>query len=138
MNVAFFIKPKQDVAFLYSDFSVRQSLEKMKNCGYTAIPVISREGKYVGTVSEGDFLWLMLRESASNGGESTIKELEKIPVTRIIKANKYKAVNFSENIEKLFNISLEQNFVPVVDDIGSFSGIVTRRSILSYLMNAQP
>ncbi len=135
MNVAFFIKPKQDTAFLYSDFSVRQALEKMKNCGYTAIPVISREGKYVGTVSEGDFLWLILKEGSSLEDVSLIKELEHIPVTKIIKSEKYKAVNFSENIEKLFNTALEQNFVPVVDDLGSFSGIVTRRSILSYLMN---
>lgn len=135
MNVAFFIKPKQDTAFLYSDFSVRQALEKMKNCGYTAIPVISREGKYVGTVSEGDFLWLILKEGSSLEDVSLIKELEHIPVTKIIKSEKYKAVNFSENIEKLFNTALEQNFVPVVDDLGSFSGIVTRKSILSYLMN---
>ena len=135
MNVAFFIKPKQDTAYLYSDFSIRQALEKMKICGYTAIPVISREGKYVGTVSEGDFLWLILKEGASLEDVSLIKELEHIPVTKIIKSEKYKAVNFSENIEKLFNMALEQNFVPVVDDLGSFSGIVTRRSILSYLMN---
>ena len=30
---------------------------------------------------------------------------------------------------------LDQNFVPVVDDRDMFVGIVTRRSVLAYLMN---
>ena len=58
MNVAFFMKPKSSVAFLFDDFTVRQALEKMNYHGYTAIPVLDREGHYLGTVSEGDFLWL--------------------------------------------------------------------------------
>ena len=58
MNIAFLLQPKNDTAFLYDDFTLRQGLEKMKHHGYTAIPVIDREGKYVTTISEGDFLWL--------------------------------------------------------------------------------
>jgi predicted transcriptional regulator len=30
---------------------------------------------------------------------------------------------------------LDQNFVPVVDDRDMFMGIVTRRSVMAYLMN---
>ena len=59
MNIAFFLKPKISVAFLYNDYTVRQSLEKMRHYGYSAIPVINRDGKYAGTVSEGDFLWFI-------------------------------------------------------------------------------
>ncbi|HCU08265.1 MAG TPA: CBS domain-containing protein, partial [Clostridiales bacterium] len=44
MNIAFFLIPKRDVAFLYDDYSLRQGLEKMKHHGYTAIPVINKEG----------------------------------------------------------------------------------------------
>ena len=56
MNVLFFLKPKLSVAYIYDTNTVRQGLEKMKHYGYTAIPVIDREGHYVGTVTEGDFL----------------------------------------------------------------------------------
>ena len=56
MNIAFFLTLKKDVAYLYDDYSIRQALEKMKHHGYQTIPVIDRQGKYVGTVSEGDFL----------------------------------------------------------------------------------
>ena len=66
MNIAFFLKPKASVAYLYSDFTVRQALEKMRHYGYAAIPVISRDGKYVGSVSEGDFLWFFLDRFRNN------------------------------------------------------------------------
>ena len=48
---------------MFEDYSLRQGLEKMKYHGYSAIPVISREGKYIGTISEGDFLWFLLLEN---------------------------------------------------------------------------
>lgn len=37
-------------------------------------------------------------------------------------------------MSELFNRSLEQNYVPVVDDRNIFIGIVTRKTIISYLM----
>ena len=60
VNIAYFLLPKSRIAYLYDDFTFRQGLEKMRNRGYTAIPVITRDGRYVGTVSEGDFLWRLL------------------------------------------------------------------------------
>lgn len=62
MNIAYFLLPKSRIAYLYDDFTIRQGLEKMRNRGYTAIPVITRDGRYVGTVSEGDFLWRLLSD----------------------------------------------------------------------------
>ena len=134
MNVAFFLKPKQEVAYIYDDFTLRQTVEKMKVCGYTAIPVITREGKYAGTVSDGDILWAALKIDEGNSTGSVIRAMEKYPVTRIIKTDRYKSVNFTADIEKLFSIVLNQNFVPVTDDTGSFSGIVTRSSVMHYFM----
>ena len=55
MNIAFLLQPKSDTAFLYDDFTLRQGLEKMRHHGYTAIPVIDREGKYITTISEETF-----------------------------------------------------------------------------------
>ena len=31
MNIAFLLQPKNDTAFLYDDFTLRQGLEKMKH-----------------------------------------------------------------------------------------------------------
>lgn len=70
MNIAYFLLPKSRIAYLYDDFTIRQGLEKMRNRGYTAIPIITRDGRYVGTVSEGDFLWRLL----SDGTDLTMKK----------------------------------------------------------------
>lgn len=56
MNIAFFLLPKKDVVVLTPQSTMRQALEKMEYHRYTAIPLIDGEGKYVGTLSEGDLL----------------------------------------------------------------------------------
>lgn len=129
LNIAFLLKPKQSVAYLYSDFSVRQALEKMRHYGYTAIPVINREGKYIGTVSEGDFLWY-LSDCFHKKEEVSQKMIEEIPLTKVIRRDSYRSVKITANVRELLDVALNQNFVPVVDDLGSFIGIVTRRDII--------
>ena len=60
MNIAFLLTPKSQVAYIYEDSTFRQALEKLRHHGYSAVPVLTRDGKYAGTLSEGDFLWSML------------------------------------------------------------------------------
>ena len=57
MNILFFLTPKSDVAYIYDTFSLRQVLEKMEYHRYSCIPIIGENGKYVGTITEGDLLW---------------------------------------------------------------------------------
>lgn len=35
-------------------------------------------------------------------------------------------------MEELVNSAMQQNFIPVVDDLGNFTGIVTRKDIIRY------
>lgn len=129
MNILFFLKHKATVAYLYDDCSVRQGLEKMRVHGYTAIPVITNDGKYIGTVSEGDFLWYILLKKAQ---EQNLKSLEECYIKDILRNKRDKAVKVSETMDNLLNMVMEQNFVPVVDDRGVFIGIITRRDIIKY------
>ncbi|MEG1742255.1 MAG: CBS domain-containing protein, partial [Acetivibrio sp.] len=57
MNILFFLKPKVEVAYLYDDYTIRQALETMEHHRYSSIPLLNRNGKYVGTITEGDLLW---------------------------------------------------------------------------------
>ena len=84
MNIAFFLTLKKDVAYVYDDFTIRQALEKMKHHGYTSIPVISRRGKYVNTVTEGDFLWYMLDESIEDTDGVSIYDAEDLKLRDIL------------------------------------------------------
>lgn len=56
----------------------------MKHHGYTAIPVISRQGKYVNTVTEGDFLWYMLDESIEDTDGVSIYDAEDLKLRDIL------------------------------------------------------
>lgn len=132
VNIAYFLLPKNHVAYLYDDCTFRQGLEKMRHHGYTAIPVISRSGKYIGTVSEGDFLWKLLDAGNDQPQSCSMKSLEKLCIRDIIRPNQYPSVRITVGMEALVNSAMNQNFIPVVDDLGNFIGIVTRKDIIRY------
>ena len=132
MNIAYFLLPKNRVAYLYDDYTFRQGLEKMRYHGYTAIPVISRSGKYVGTISEGDFLWQILSNDAESRQIRSMKDLEQLHIRDLLRGNNYPPVRITVSMEELLNSAMNQNFIPVVDDLGSFIGIVTRKDIIRY------
>jgi len=127
MNIAFLLKPKSQVAYLVEGSSFRQGMEKLHRHGYTAIPVISRDGRYRGCISEGDFLWNIM-----SMGSLETHDLEQARIDDIISQDRMPPVRITANVEALLTRALEQNFVPVVDDRDMFMGIITRRSILSY------
>lgn len=132
MNIAYFLLPKSRVAYLYDDYTVRQGLEKMHYHGYSAIPVISRGGKYAGTITEGDFLWYLLSKRERGMAARSMKDLERIEVQDLLCPDKNPPVRITVSMEELMDNAMNHNFVPVVDDLGSFTGIVTRKDILSY------
>lgn len=130
MNILFYLVPKSDVMFLYDDYTLRQALEKMEHHKYSAVPMINRAGNYVGTLTEGDVLWELKDRCLTN-----LHEAEDIPVRRIRRKMDNQPVNVNCNIEDLVMTSMNQNFVPVIDDNGIFIGIVTRKSIIEYCYN---
>lgn len=133
MNIAYFLLPKNRVAYLYDDFTFRQGLEKMHHHGYTAIPVITRSGQYLGTVSEGDFLWRLLSKETDLDQQSfSMKEMEHLHVHDILRDNSYPSVRITVTMDELLDSAMNQNFIPVVDDTGNFIGIVTRKDIIRY------
>lgn len=127
-NIFRFLTPKSHVAYLEEDATLRNGLEKMRHHGYSAIPVISKQGKYLGTVTEGDFLWHLLQK---NHG---FRELEKASVTEVMRECWNPPVYAYETERHLIMRLAEQNFVPVVDDRGVFIGIVTRKAVLEQLV----
>ena len=131
MNILYFLTPKAEVETIEYDSSVRQGLEKMKFHGYAAIPVIDAEGRYKGTVTEGDFLWELY-----NDAKPDLKRLEKTYLKNIIRRD-YVAVSASASVDEILSRAYSQNFVPVVDDRNVFIGIIKRRDIIRYLAGVQ-
>ena len=133
MNILFFLTPKSEVAYITEDFTIRQTLDKMKEHKYSSIPILTKDGKYVGTITEGDFLWHICRINQNNGLSIDVKELEKKKVDELYFRRNYPSVKVDTSMEELFEKITNQNFVPVTDDRGIFIGIITRKDIITYL-----
>ncbi len=127
MNILFLLKPKKDVSYLYEDEKLRDGGEKIRADGYTAAPVLSREGHYVGTVNEGDFLRHIL-DYLDNGWEG----MWEAQIRDIIRTDWNQPVHINATVDDLLERVLNQNFVPVVDDRNLFVGIITRRAVIRH------
>lgn len=129
-NVLFLLTPKTKVACLSDNMNVRQALEKLRAHGYSAIPLISSNGEYLGTIAEGDLLW-----SIVNKGEYSLQELENISIMSLVRKNDIPAVKVDANIDDLLEKIINHNFVPVIDDRRVLMGIVTRRRVMQEFLN---
>ena len=125
MNISFFLKPKVEVSYLTESCPVQQAIQDMLRSGFTAIPVTDEKGKYAGTITEGDFLRLILHYPK--------EQLEKLTVGEVELRVHHRSVSIDALMEDMVDFVTEQNFVPVVDGRGIFCGIVTRRDVIMYL-----
>ncbi|MHB1393683.1 MAG: CBS domain-containing protein [Clostridia bacterium] len=127
MNIAFFLTPKEEVIWISADSTMRQAIEKMEFHRYSALPLIDNAGKYAGTITEGDILWCL-----KHAPDLNFKDTNKILVRDIPKYQHNKPVSIDSHIEDLILLSVNQNFIPVVDDNDIFIGIIRRSEIINY------
>ena len=130
MNIAFILLPKQEVVYLSINGTMRQALEKMEYHRYTAIPLIDEEGKYAGTLTEGDMLWKLKRTPGLS-----LSDANSIPLNETPRQMHNEPVRIDAQIEDLLALAAKQNFVPVVDDHDVFIGIVRRSEIINYCID---
>lgn len=125
MNILRYFTPKSEIAYIDADSTVRQGLEKMMYHFYHEMPVVDAQGKYMGTVTEGDFL-----RKLYSGDVHDIIELEKEPLLSIMRRSYNPPIKVDTSVAAVLSRAIEQNFLPVVDDRGVFIGIVKRRNII--------
>ena len=127
MNILFFLTPKEDVSYLPEDYTLRQALEKMKYHGYSAGPILTGDGKYVGTVTEGDLLWAMTDDAGFD-----LEKAELIFLKDMKRRRDNRPVTINTDMDDLVDVIKDQNFVPVIDDNKIFIGIIRRKDIIAY------
>ncbi|TVX99946.1 CBS domain-containing protein [Cohnella terricola] len=127
MNIAFFLLPKQEVVCVHEDATLRQTLERMERHRYTAVPVISETGEYKSTITEGDLLWYLRAHP-----ELSFDQLHRVALCDVPLRMNNLPVSIDANMEDLISLAKTQNFVPVVDDMKRFIGIVRRSDIIDY------
>ena len=126
-NILFFLTPKALCAHLDSDDTMRQALERMEQAHYSALPILDRKGRYVGTLTEGDLLWAL--KDLCN---MDLRQTENHRIMEITRRRDNVPVRVNTSMQDLIQHAAGQNFVPVVDDKQDFIGIITRSAIMKY------
>lgn len=127
MNIFGILVPKQMLTYLSDTDSLDLAVELLMGSSYTAVPVIDNEGRYIGIVSEGDFLRVVMERGR--------EELKNIKVSDIVNRDMGGVVLNTVEREEIMEKILERNFLSIVDDRQCFIGIITRRSVIMYLSN---
>ena len=122
------ITPKKATYYLLDSSTIRQALEKFDVHKFSVVPLLSKDGKYVGTLSEGDILRFI-----KNNANFDISQAENVQVKDIEHYRSYKCLKIDATIEEVYALTLDQNFVPLIDDQDHYIGIVKRRDVLVYL-----
>ena len=110
MNILFIMIPKEKVAYIYDNYTIRQTLEKMEFHRYSSIPMIDKDGKYVGTISEGDLLWYIKNHQELDFKSGRNTDYGSPTQTRQLR------IYIDTKIDDLIIASTQQNFIPVLDD----------------------
>ena len=126
MNILFFLTPKSEVVHVLDTDEIRGVLRKLKSHKFSSIPILNKDGNYLGTVKEGDLLWFL--ESAQTFSDTVLNT----NIMEIPRRLTNETVKVDTNVEDLFTALISQNFVPVIDDSNIFIGIIKRRDVLSY------
>ena len=107
MNILFFLSPKQDLMYVYDDFTLRQTLEKWENNRYASIPVLNRRGEYVGTLTEGDILWGLKKYHGLD-----LEAAEDVPISAFPHKRDYKAVTVTTSMDQLIEAAMTRTLCP--------------------------
>ncbi len=122
------LTPKSNVHFFVEGLSLTEALEKFEYHKYSVVPVLSKDGEYIDTISEGDLLRFI--KSQQRYDEDLFSEIN---IEDINRYRSYKSIDINASFNDVFELVLSQNFVPVVDDRNMFIGIIRRKDILYYV-----
>ena len=68
------------LTYLNSNDTLDSAADFLIASGYTAVPVVDDAGKYVGVVSEGDFLRIVMDEGRHNLSKYKVSDIVKLDV----------------------------------------------------------
>ncbi len=113
-----------NVATLTDTNNLEHALLVLTNIGYSKIPVVNKEEELVGLVSLSNVVSEMFGTESFNP-----ERLATVQVGDVMDED-IKTIQQPFNIEKILNLLVDTNFIPVVDEQDRFQGIVTRKEIL--------
>lgn len=134
MNIMKFLTPKSQVAYVFDDATLRQTIEKMKHHGYASLPVIRRDGTYVGTIREGEILLFISRQEQN----TNLGDVWKLPLSAVENDGFNPPLPVDAAFKTVLRRLAEQSFLAVTDDRGALVGIITKKDVIRFLAENLP
>lgn len=127
-EISSLIVPKQKVMIVRSLWNLEQALSKLMESGWSSVPVLDDNDRVVGIISK-----TLILEHA---------RLEKVPYYHdfqrkfVYESMRKDIPTLSEDTILRYGVELlvDWPYLPVINQQKKFSGILTRRSVLDYLL----
>ena len=118
-----YLIPAEDLAIFIDTHNSDHAMLLLANNGYSRVPVITTEKKYVGTISIADIM------SYQAKNQLTDWELAQTDIGKMVNT-KMETISETSNLTDIMHLLVDYPFLPVLDKNDQFLGIITRKSIL--------
>ncbi|MDI9260864.1 cyclic-di-AMP-binding protein CbpB [Alicyclobacillus sendaiensis] len=126
-DIARLIIDADDVACVHPQHSAEHALLVLIKSGYSAIPVVTTDGRVVGIISKTLILDRIL------GLERIEFEALSTFTVQDVMRTEFHRIGRSEPFLRALQLSIDAPFLCVEDESGKFVGLLTRHGILAYL-----
>lgn len=124
-----FLTPKSKTFYIEGDPTIRQVVEKFDAHKFSVVAILDENGRFISTISEGDILRYI-----KNIKNFNLMIAESVRISDVERYRPYKALSINTSLDEVIKLSLEQNFIPIVDDRNIYIGIIKRKTIIDYLL----
>ena len=118
-----YLIPAEDLAIFIDTHNSDHAMLLLANNGYSRVPVITKEKKYVGTISIADIM------SYQAKNQLTDWELAQTYIGKMVNT-KMETISETSNLTDIMHLLVDYPFLPVLDKNDQFLGIITRKSNL--------
>ena len=118
-----YLTPAEELALVMSNHKAGHVMLLLTRNGYSRIPVMSTDKRYMGTISMADILAHQAKEGLS---EKDLMELEIIEMLN----HKLEILTDEADLTEILHKIVDFPFLPVIDGQGIFLGIITRKKVL--------
>lgn len=118
-----YLIPADELAIFIDTHNSDHVMLLLVNNGYSRVPVITKDKKYVGTISIADIMSYQIKH------QLTEWELNQMDIGQMVNT-KIKTIRKEADLTEIMHLLVDYPFLPVLDDDQQFLGIITRRSIL--------
>jgi predicted transcriptional regulator len=118
-----YLVPAENLAIFIDTHNADHVMLLLANNGNSRVPVITKDKKYLGTISISDIM------SSQSQNHLTDWELSQTNIRDMVNTN-IATISETCNLTDIMHLLVDNPFLPVLSDENTFIGIITRKSIL--------